>query len=92
MFGGDPLVLGNNDFPGLIDEVEVRYLTAQTLRHQRKLYMLLDQVEQVEVEELGQNLFRRHTQRLEQGRDRHLAPTVDAEKERVLRVEFKIQP
>ncbi len=51
--------------------------------------MLLDQVEQVEVEEFGQDLFRRHSQRLEQGRDRHLAPTVNTGKERVLRVEFE---
>src|SRR5690606_32130714 len=46
----------------------------------------------VEVEEGGQNGFRRHADGLQQDRDRHLATTVDAEEQDVLRVEFEIEP
>ena len=43
-------------------------------------------------EEVGKDGLRRQANGLEQNRDRHLATTVHAEEQNVLRVEFEVQP
>ena len=89
----DALVLGDDDLAGLVDDVEARHLAAQALGHQLELRRRsLSMWKRVEVEELPQDLLRRHADRLEQDRHRHLAPAVDAEIEVVLRVELEVEP
>jgi len=92
MFGGNPLVLGNNQLAIRPDEVETGHFAAQTLRNQRELDLLLAEQEGVELEELLQNLLRGHADGLEQRGDRHLATAINPEEQGVLRIEFEIQP
>ncbi len=74
------------------DDVEARDFAAQTLGHELHLRAFVFSVEVVEHEEVGEDLFRRHADGLQQDRDRHLAAAVDAEVQDVLRVEFEVQP
>ena len=92
VLGGDPLVLGHNDLTAGVAEIETRHLATQTFRHEMEFDALLAQFKRVEIEELAQNLFRRQPDCLEQGRDRHLATAIDAEKQNVFRVELEIEP
>src|SRR5690606_24526775 len=88
----DTLVFGNDDLAGFIGDIETRDFATQALGHERHFAALFTQLEVVEDEEVFQDLFRRHTDRLQQDRDRHLATTVDTEEQDVLWIEFKIQP
>jgi hypothetical protein len=56
------------------------------------LRAFVHQREVVEHEEVREDLFRRQADGLQQDRHRHLAATVDAEVQDVLRVELEVQP
>ena len=91
MAGSNPLVFRNDDFTGLIADIEAGDFTTQALGHQGK-FDLLTQHELVKFEEAGEDFFVGHAQCTQQRGDRHLAATVDAEEQSVLRVKFKIYP
>ena len=92
MLRGDAFVLRNDDFPRLVAEVKACYLAAQALGHEVKLDAALCKLEGIKIEEAAQDLLRRQTNRLEQGRNRHLPAPVDPEEQDVFRIEFKIEP
>ena len=89
---GNTLVLGDDQLAGLGGEIEPCNLAAQTLGDQLEVNLRLGQAEAIEDEELAQNLLGRVTQRFKQDRDRHLATTVNAEIEVILRVVSSHEP
>src|SRR3546814_4591456 len=88
----DALVLGDNDLASLVGDIKTRNLTAQALGNKCHLRTIFTQFEIVENKEVFQDLLRRHADCLEQDRNRHLATTINAEEQNVLRIEFVIQP
>ena len=75
-----------------VRDVETRDFATQTLRHEFHLRAFRHQREIVEHEEVREDLFRRQADCLQQDRDRHLAATVDAEVQHVLRIELEVEP
>jgi hypothetical protein len=73
-------------------DVESRDLTAESFRHQFELDTTVHEMEGVELEEFLEDLLRRHADRLEQDRDRHLPPTVHPEVQVVLGIELEVEP
>ncbi len=67
MLGRDALVFGDDDFAVLVGDVEFRHIAAQPFRHQLEFDGFLGEAEGVEIEELGQDLLRRHPDRLAAG-------------------------
>ncbi len=92
VLGGDALVARDDDLAVGGGDVEARHLATQALGHELELRAFTLQVEGVGVVEGRQDLFRRQADRAQQDRDRHLAATVHAEVEVVLRVELEVQP
>ncbi|KFB71957.1 MAG: hypothetical protein AW09_002877 [Candidatus Accumulibacter phosphatis] len=92
VLGGNPLVLADDQLPGRVVKVETRDFPAQTLWNERKLDYPLAQIEGVKLEKLTQNALRCQADRLQQRSDRHLAATVDTEKQQILGIELEIQP
>ena len=92
VLGVDPLVLGDDDLAVAVEDVEARGLALEPFRHEFHLRAFVHHLEGVEDEEVRQDLLRRHADRLQQDRDRHLAAAVDAEVQHVLGVELEVQP
>ena len=90
--GGDALVLGDHDLAGLVGDVETCDFTAQALGDELHLRAAVHQAEVVVHEEVREDRFRVQADGLQQDRDRHLAATVDAEVQHVLRVELEVEP
>ena len=89
---GDPLVLLDDDLAVLVGDVEARDLAAQAVGDEFELRARVHQAEVVEDEEVREDRLGVQADRLQQDRDRHLAATVDAEVEDVLRVELEVEP
>mmetsp|Transcript_23362 Transcript_23362/g.55500 ORF Transcript_23362/g.55500 Transcript_23362/m.55500 type:complete len:350 (+) Transcript_23362:7583-8632(+) len=92
MAGGDALVLLDDDGTALVDDVEAGDFALQAVGHELQLRADVHQAEVVEHEEVGQDLLGVQADGLQQDGDRHLAATVDAEVQDVLRVELEVQP
>ncbi len=92
MLGVDALVFFDNDLAVAIRDVETGHFALPTLGHEFHHRAFALQFEVVEIEEVGQDGFRRHADGLAQNRDGHLAATVDTEEQDVLRIEFEVQP
>lgn len=92
MLGVDTLVFLDDDLARTVRDVEAGHFALPALGHEFHHGAFALQLEVVEVEEVGQDRFRRHADGLAQDGDRHLAATVDAEEQDVLGVEFEIQP
>ncbi|MCY1508640.1 hypothetical protein D9M68_429550 [compost metagenome] len=89
---GDALVLGDHDLARLVGDVEARDFAAQALGDELHLRAAVHQAEVVVHEEVREDRFRVQADGLQQDRDRHLAATVHAEVQHVLRVELEVQP
>ena len=89
---GDPLVLGDHDLARLVGDVEARDFAAQALGDELHLRAAVHEAEVVVDEEVREDRFRVQADGLQQDRDRHLAATVDAEVQHVLRVELEVEP
>src|SRR5471032_1833885 len=92
VFGVDTLVFQHQGLARLVDDVETRNFTAQTLGNEFHLRAFGAQVEIVEDKEISQDLLVRHADCFEQNRHWHLAAAVDAEEQDVFRVELEVQP
>ena len=92
VLGRNTLVLGDDDLAVGTNEVEACGFTAQALRHERELDLVLGQQEGIELEELCEDFLGRHTNRLEQRGNRHLPSTVNSKKQRIFRIELEIKP
>jgi len=86
------LVLGDDHLAGFVGDVKAGHLATQTLSDKFHLRAAVHQAEIVVDEEVRQDGLGVEADGLEQDRDRHLAATVDAEVQDVLRVEFEVQP
>ncbi len=89
---GDALVLLDDDVAVLVGDVEARDFALQALGHELHLRAGVHQAEGVVLEEVRQDRFRIQADGLQQDRDGHLAATVDAEVQDVLRVELEVEP
>src|SRR5690606_8684280 len=92
VLGIDALVFLDDDLAVAIGNVEAGDLALPALGHELEHAAFRMDFDLVEIEEGGQDRLRRHADGLEQDRYRHLATTVDAEKEDILGVEFEIKP
>jgi len=88
----DALVLLDHDVAGLVGDVEAGDFALEALRHEGQLGAGIHQLDMIELEEGFQDLLVVHADGLQQGRHRHLAATVHAEVQQVLRIEFEVQP
>ncbi len=89
---GDALVFFDNDGTGLVSDVETGDFALEALGHERQQRACVHQLDVIELEEGFQDLLVVQADGLQQGRDRHLAATVHAEVQQVLRVEFEVEP
>src|SRR5690606_39397826 len=92
VLGRDALVLFNDDGTVTPGNIEARYFALPAFRNELQHAAFGQDFDLVEIEEGGQDGFRRHADCLQQDRHRHLAATVHTEEQNVLRVEFEIQP
>src|SRR5205085_10138640 len=86
------LVLLDDDVAALVGDVEAGDLAAQAVGDELELRARVHQAEVVEDEEVGEDRLGVEADRLQKDRHRHLAATVDAEIEDVLRVELEVEP
>ena len=89
---GDALVLGDDDLAALVGDVETGNFTLEAIGHKLHLCAAVHQAEVVVDEEVGQDRLGVQANGLEQRGDGHLATTVHAEVQDVLRIEFEVQP
>ncbi|OQA30415.1 MAG: hypothetical protein BWY57_02858 [Betaproteobacteria bacterium ADurb.Bin341] len=92
VLGGDALILGDDDFAITGNKIKAGHLATQTLGEQGKLDLFLIKIEGIKLEEFAQDFVRRHADRLQQRRHRHLAASVHTEKERILGIKFEVEP
>ena len=90
MFGGDPLVLGNNDLPS--GAMKSKRATSPRRRSATSVNSTFPcSSRKVSNSKNSARISRRHADRLEQRRDRHFATTVNR-KTGIFRIEFEVQP
>src|SRR5690606_19218864 len=92
MFGRNPLVLLDDDIAIAPGDVETGNFALPAFRNELQHAAFRQDFDLIEIEEGGQDGFRRHADSLQQDGDRHLAATVNTEEEDVLRIEFEVQP
>src|SRR5690606_37565367 len=72
--------------------VEVRHFALPALGYELEHAAFVVDLDIIEVREVGQDGFRRHTNGFEQDGYGHLATTIDAEEQDVFRVELEVEP
>ena len=92
MFRIDSLIFFDENLAASIGNVKARDFTFPTVTDKLHHAAFTLQLEMIELKELRQNGFGRQADCLEQNRDRHLAASVDTEKQYVFRVKFEIKP
>ena len=88
----DALVARHDDLAFVVDDVERHHLALHALGHKGERRAQGLQAEAVEFEEALEDFLGGVAQGLQEDRAGHLAATVDAEVENVLRVEFEVKP
>src|SRR5690606_23085278 len=92
MLGIDTLFFLDDDLAVAVGDVEPGHFTLPAFGNEFKLAAFGQQVEVVEVEEVGEDSLRRHADGFQQDGDRHFAATGDTEEQDVFGVELEVEP